>query len=145
VDLYRIWKSLFGVVRSISVRHIPSINAHHPVQPAPVRIQSANRRNACRAHAPANKRLCNPDYLTQYSLPFGIEHLFIRKVVHHGKAFTFQQVDVTVRPLLARMQDTEEQEHARMCLVHTFRSCLQLVLVSEDIRALALFRLRLPE
>ena len=54
-----------------------------------------------------NKRLCNLDDRTQYSLPFGIEHLFVCKVMHHGKASTFQQVNVTASPLVARTGEIE--------------------------------------
>ena len=54
-----------------------------------------------------NKRLCNLDDRTQYSLPFRIEHLFVCKVMHHGKASAFQQVNVTASPLVARTGDTE--------------------------------------
>ena len=141
----RKWKSLLGVVRLISVRHIPYINTHHPIQTTQVRIQLVNRRNTCQEPAPVNKWLRDPDYLAQYGLPFRIEYLLICKRVHHSKASTLEKVNVTVRPVLATMQDTEWQGHARMCFVHTLRSRLQLVLVSEDVRSLAFFRLRLPE
>jgi hypothetical protein len=95
------WKSLLGVLRPISVRHIPYINAHHPVQPTPVRIQLVSRRNTCQARPPVNEWLCNPYYLAKYRLPFRIEHLLICKRVHHSKASTFEQVNVTMRPVLA--------------------------------------------
>jgi hypothetical protein len=47
IDLNR--KSFVGIVRPFSVRHIPYINTHHPVQSIPAYIQLANARNACNA------------------------------------------------------------------------------------------------
>ena len=62
-------------------------------------IQLVSRRNTWQERAPVNKWLCDPDYLAQYGLPFKIEHLIICKCVHHSKASTFEQVDVTARPV----------------------------------------------